>query len=352
MIVLFLVVLFIWSCNEDEGVEVIEEPIIADTSPYHSIKLTLVSNTIPYTYDTQIEMYDEDYGAYTLSVYDSQGTMVWELIWRDLFFENNKIDIKPVIANEKIIVSVLGVISVHDLVTGEFLWEVETGSSQAAFDVSQERLYVVNYEDTLVSGFDLNTGEHTFEWTEDYTDIVGIEVREDKFVLFYESSDGFERNGYLFDQDWTYERRVQVEDPTLQAAIWDQAESSDGSEDVNLLIDGRLETAWSENVKGYGEKEWVELRRNLPTLVHELVLYNGDHTSEKAYEENSKIKNATISIGNNKSFNHTFNTFEYNKASVIKFIRPITADFIFIQIEGAEPGTLYKNTSLTEVYTR
>lgn len=138
----------------------------------------------------------------------------------------------------------------------------------------------------------------------------------------------------------------------MTKAIWDQAESSDDSDTAQFLVDGRLDTAWSESVKGYGEKEWVELRKNLPILVHELVIYNGDHTSEKAYEENSKIRNATISVGNNKSFVHTFDSFEYNKPSVIKFIRPITADFIFIQIEGAEPGTLYKNTSLTEVYTR
>jgi hypothetical protein len=37
---------------------------------------------------------------------------------------------------------------------------------------------------------------------------------------------------------------------------------------------------------------------------------------------------------------------------IIEFVKPITADYVLITIEAAEPGSLFKNTGITELYTQ
>ena len=141
-----------------------------------------------------------------------------------------------------------------------------------------------------------------------------------------------------------------MEKETLPTS-WDKIESSDESEDVYRLIDGNLKTCYSESVKGYGEKEWVELTRVLPTTVHKLKIANGDHSSEKAFSENAKLKQVTLSIGGGKSFTYKFSNFEYGYIDEICFVKPIIADYVLMTIIEVEPGELYKNTSFSEIET-
>lgn len=348
----------LWSCDKDDNkgdVDVAEEVPVIDAEALHNLKLTSVLNTVPYTVRTSKEMYDSNYGEYTVQVFDSKSAMVWALTWRDLSLKLGPFNPMRKIEGDKMFVSIQGTISVHDLLTGEFLWEVETESDHSNFSVYGDVLYVLHCKDQLVSTFDVETGGHLEDWQGDYQGLTGIYVNDENITLYYSTEDSYERNAYLLNKDWVYDKRVKYDLAPKRQVRWDQAESSDedqASSQIGLIIDGSLDSKWSEGVKGYGEKEWFELKKNLPTMVYELVIYNGDHTSDKAYEENAKIKQASISVGNNKSFLHIFDTFVYNEPAVIEFIRPITADYLYLQIVEAQPGTLYKNTVITEVYTQ
>lgn len=352
-IVCFTVISLTGCEKENEEIsEAVAEVKIVDQEAYHNIKLTSILNTIPYTITTDLEMDDENYGRYILKVFDSKSAMIWSLVWRDINKEEGGYHPKKLIVNDKLFMGIQGVVSAHDLLTGEFLWEVETDSNVSGFSVYDNILYVLNYDGNLVSTFDVSTGAYISSWNGDYDQVTGIDVDGEYITLYYATDDAYERNGYLINKDWTYDKRVKYTKVKEAQQVWDYAIASDDSQDVVNIIDGSLDSSWSESVKGYGEKEWVELKKDIPVIVNKLVIYNGDHTSEKAYEEGAKIKKAMISVGDNKSFVYIFEEFDYNKPSIIEFIRPITADYIFIQIVEAEAGTLYKSTAITQVYTQ
>lgn len=351
--VCFMVIILTGCEKKDEEISEVETEVkIIDQDAYHNIKLTSILNTIPYTITTDLEMDDENYGRYTLKVFDSKSAMIWSLVWRDINKKEGDYNPKRLIVDDKVFMGIQGVVSVHDLLTGEFLWEVETDSFVSGFSVYDNILYILNYDGNLVSTFDVSTGAYISSWNDDYDQVTGIDVDGEYITLYYATDDDYERNGYLINKDWTYDKRVKYTKVNEVQQVWDSATSSDDSQDVVNIIDGSLDSSWSESVKGYGEKEWVELKKNIPVIVNKLVIYNGDHTSEKAFEECAKIKKAMISVGDNKSFVYIFEEFNYNKPSIIEFIRPITADYMFIQIVEAEAGTLYKNTAITEVYTQ
>lgn len=335
-------------CQEEEPI-VVEEPVIVlDQEEFHNTKLYSYNNTIPHIIRYYEEMDDDLYGSYKIEMFDSNFDPVWRFDFRDMEryepFAN-----PPYIYEDKLIVNVKGIVSVLDLLTGAFLWEVETTKPLTDVTVYNDELYILYYNNHLITVFDMNTGEELRHY--DYEFDADAVYVDDNIVIAFMKNESSSRNAVSFKSDGSFDKQMRFHLQDEEVILWDIAESSDESEFATNVIDGDYQTSWHENVKGYGEKEWIELTRQNFAIVHKLNIYNGNHESEKDFEENSKIKVANISIGDGKSFTYIFSNFEYGVMDSIEFVKPITADYILITIIEAEPGTLFKNTSISEIST-
>lgn len=346
----FFLILLLVGCQKEAPPVVDEEAvIIVDDEEYHNTRLYSYNNSIPHIIRYYEDMDDEVYGTYRIEMYDNNFDPVWRYDYRDL--ERTEAYARPpLIYEDKLVVNVQGIVSVLDLLTGQFLYEVETSQRLSDVYVKDDELYVLYYEDHLISVFDIHTGETLRHIDYDVSGLNDLYVN-DKIIAFERTDDDFLRNALAFDLDGNFDKRMRFHEEDETKVVWDLAESSDESETASAVIDMNRRTSWHENVKGYGEKEWIELTRMDFTVVKKLFIYNGDHSSEKNYMENAKIKVADISIGDGKSFTYIFDEFVYDQVDVIEFVKPITADYVFITIVEVEPGTMFKNTTISEIYT-
>lgn len=345
-----LVILLLVGCQDDQPPIVEEEVVIVvDSDKYHKSKLYNYNNSIPHIIRYYEEMDDDLYGNFIIEMFDSNFDPVWSYEYRDL--ERRELFARaPLIYEDKLVVNVQGIVNVLDLLTGNFLYEIETKKSLTDVFVKDNELYVLHYQEHLVSVFDIQTGETLRHIDYDSNDSNDIFV-DDKIIVFERTNNQMTRNALSFNSDGSFDKAMRFHEESSSPVIWELAETSDESDNAHLAIDQNKRTFWHETVKGYGEKEWIELTRDNFTLVNKLYLYNGNHSSEKAYEENAKIKVADISIGDGKSFTYIFDTFLYDHVDVIEFIKPITADYVLITIVEVEPGSMFKNTTISEIYT-
>lgn len=351
-ILLVLCAFLLIGCK-DKVIEPVEEPIVIeiDEECFHNTKLKKFNNSIPHIYKNYIEMDDDTYGNYVVEMYDSNYDPVWSYTWRDLIVSREDYDIVPLIYEDRMIINVQGVISVHDLLTGAFIWELETTQTDAKFAVEDDILYVLGYKENYVSGVSLETGELLLEIKDDsYLDVNAIAI-EDDIIAYYETMN-ITRNAVSFDKTGTFKKRLAYQERSRVLESWSLAITSDETEAANNLIDEKKNTCWRETVKGYGEKEWVEITRTFPVIVNELRIMNGDQSLKKSYNENAKLKKVTLSVGDGKSFTYIFENFEYGKEDIIKFVKPIMADYILLTIIEAEPGEVFKNTCISEIGTK
>lgn len=350
-IVLCLMVLMLWGCKEaDPVVETPEVVIERDEEAYHSMKIYSFNNLIPHLMKYYDEMDDDTYGSFIIETLDSNFELVYRIEYRDLIKQSDSFADKPTVHEDKLVTNVQGVVGIHDLLTGAFLWEVET-RGVTDYAVYDGILYVLNHDEDLITSFDLQTGQELMHIRSSARNLTDLQVDGRSIIAYYRALHETDKNGFEYAMDGSYLRKVHVGNQDQGITTWSKAESSDESDTAQLAVDGNIHTAWQESVKGYGTKEWIELTRPLPTLVNRLVIFNGDQSSEKAYDENAKLKQAVISVGDGKSFLYKFEQFEYGKPEVIEFVKPITADYILITIEEAEPGTMFKSTGISEIYT-
>lgn len=350
---LIVCALFLVACGQDEAVEPVVEPeevIVVDDKPYHNVKLKTYNNTIPHIIKNYVEMDDDKYGSYIVEMYDTNYEAVWRYMWRDMNKDLGPFALEPVIYENMMIVNAQGVVSVHDLVSGEFKWELETSSLHDVL-VHEGVLYVLNYMDNYITGVSLENGKIIYEVKDkDYQEADAIAIENDK-VIAYKKTKEISRNALCFDMAGKFVKKNVYMEEQKTKIFWDKAESSDESLEAINLIDGQTKTVWTESVKGYGEKEWVEITKTLPVTVSKLYITNGDHSSEKSYNDNAKLKEIVLSVGDGKSFTYKFDNFEYGVKEEIKFVKPVVADYILLTIVQAEPGDLFKNTCISEIET-
>ncbi len=359
ILIILVIILNLVACN-NEVVEVVDPPEIIelDTTSYHKMKLSTDTNGVPFLIKYKEEMVDENYGDVLIEVLDTKCKRVWSLKWRDLYLTGKYLSSKPMIYETYLIMNVQGVISIHDLLTGTFLWELQTSNENTNFYVHEQILYVLYHEDNFITGVQLSDGKKIFEVLEEdrFEGVNRLKVDGKNVLAFKEEQAGKENHlkTHVFALDGTYEgkhfKRIEIE--KIKNVKWDEIEASSSFDQAINIIDFQRKSVWSEDVKGYGEKEWIEMKKAMPTVVHNLVIYNGDHSNEKNFIENSKIKYASITVGEGRSFKYIFEEFVYNEPVIIEFIQPVTADYLILTIEEVEPGTMYKNTSITEIYTQ
>ena len=348
--ILILCVFLLFGCQEEPIVEPVEEVIVLDTDAYHNVKLKTYNNTLPHIIKSYDEMDDDEYGSFNIQMYDTNYDAVWKYSWRDLNKNQGDFAESPVIKDNKLVSNVQGVVSVHDLATGTYLWEIET-LENSIVALNEGVLYVLHYNENFITGIDIESGKVILEIKDDgYVEADAVAIDDDLIVAYYRTTN-MTRNAVAFDKDGTYKKKMQYEVMRPTKTVWDAVETSDESEDGLFLIDGSTKSMWQESVKGYGEKEWVEITKILPVMVSKLWIINGDQTSIKAFNDNAKLKTVSLSIGDGKSFTYTFEYFGYGYKDEIQFVKPIVADYIMMTIVESEPGDLFKNTCVTEIGT-
>lgn len=334
-------------CSEAENLETeVVEEIVLDQEEALNGRLKSFNHTIPHIYRDYLIMEDDRYGDFTVEMYDTNFEPVWKYTWRNLDNEQGEMACEPKFYGNVMVVALQGVVSVHDLATGAFKWELQTSQEQEIM-VYEDVLYVLGYEQHFLVGVDIETGEIVLNIpNKNYPTMTKVTANERNIIAYDNNNDAL-----FFNLKGQYEKKDKYIPKNATNVIWDEVVTSDDSEEGVLVIDGDAKTCWTESVKGYGEKEWLEISRHMPTIVSKLMIVNGNHSSETAYEENAKLKTIKVTIGSGKKFTYVFEEFEYGKIDEIKFVQPIAADYISMTIIEAEPGTVYKNTFISEIMT-
>ncbi len=341
LIVCFIMILMFSfvSCKEKEETEK-EEVIELDTKKINSGSVKSFSENKPVTYTFKKDSID-NYFDFKIRTYDKNTKSVWEYKWKGME-EKNQVHYQ--FSKDYFVININKVIEVHDLYTGKFLWQLQVDNSND-FYIEDTDLYVLNYKG-YISKFDLTTGENTFN-IENNKYIKADNIVVDSDIIVYNSKT---LKSITFDADGKVKKRGFYAPDKIKINRWDKVIVSDDS-DASALIDGDIKTSWNESKKGYGEKESIEIYRNLPTLIRRVYIVNGNNSSEKAYDENAKISTMSMNLGDGKTIHYTFDDFNYEQVTEINLIRPVVSDNIMFKIIDAKEGTVFKRTCISEIYT-
>jgi hypothetical protein len=115
-----------------------------------------------------------------------------------------------------------------------------------------------------------------------------------------------------------------------------------------------LSTAWVEGVKGYGIGQYLEyVFENQSPRVTTILLYNGYVKSEKAWKENSRVKQLLLSINNTPyailELADTRARQQFNVGAIGH--NPFGLETVLrFEILDVYPGTKYEDTAISEIY--
>lgn len=134
-----------------------------------------------------------------------------------------------------------------------------------------------------------------------------------------------------------------------------------GDKDYNAdnLFDGDITTAWVEGVDGVGIGETIVIDLGEKQKVSGLAFVNGYLASCYSFNTNGKVTSVLIEFGDGSSVEQTFYPYNYSTDSkdavsywdteLVSLPRPIMTDKITITILGAEAGTSYEDTCISEI---
>eukprot|EP00792_Barthelona_sp_PAP020_P002320 TRINITY_DN13790_c0_g1_i1.p1 TRINITY_DN13790_c0_g1~~TRINITY_DN13790_c0_g1_i1.p1 ORF type:complete len:257 (+),score=61.31 TRINITY_DN13790_c0_g1_i1:46-771(+) len=170
-----------------------------------------------------------------------------------------------------------------------------------------------------------------------------------------------EYTGCQYDLDGNFLAYLSDQPSALQKHKWQSVEASSvlttraGNYQPANVIDGNLETAWSEGIKEYGEDEWIEIRSRVPYLISSITIYNGYQKSEEDYNENGRAEEVDITFGEADSIRYTFSEQDetedgYSRVK-LNLLTPVQAEYVTLRIREGGQSELYKNTFISEIVT-
>lgn len=118
---------------------------------------------------------------------------------------------------------------------------------------------------------------------------------------------------------------------------------------ANRVIDGDLDTAWVEGVRGVGINEWIMLETtdNSKMTVSAIEFSLGYQKSDQLLKSNGWPNKVLIECENNYKQEAEFYTFDYS--SVVVLDQSQTTKWIKITILEATPGAKYDDTCISEI---
>lgn len=127
----------------------------------------------------------------------------------------------------------------------------------------------------------------------------------------------------------------------------------------NNLTDGDYATVWAEGVSGTGEGESVTLHLSSPQPVFGVQICNGYTADADLYEKNGKVSKVRVDFGEGTVLEQGVDGYGFEGADPetlaqmnlnrIELEAPVVTDTITITITGAEKGTKYDDTCISEI---
>lgn len=133
---------------------------------------------------------------------------------------------------------------------------------------------------------------------------------------------------------------------------WLSSSSALNSYPIELTVDGKLETAWLEGVKGNGIGEWIMYSSETDQIVSSITLYNGYLKNDKVYINNGKIKKLSIEFSDGEIITKDLPKEKYINAKngyVINLEIPKTTTSVKLTILDAYQGAYYTDTGISEI---
>ena len=133
---------------------------------------------------------------------------------------------------------------------------------------------------------------------------------------------------------------------------WLSSSSALNSYPIELTVDGKLETAWLEGVKGNGIGEWIMYSAETDQLVSSITLYNGYLKNDKVYINNGKIKKLSIEFSDGEIITKDLPKAKFNDAKngyVINLETPKITTSVKLTILDAYQGAYYTDTGISGI---
>jgi uncharacterized caspase-like protein len=120
------------------------------------------------------------------------------------------------------------------------------------------------------------------------------------------------------------------------------------SYDPSMLFDGDNTTAWVEADAAEGIGESVTLYFGAGRLVSGLDILNGYDKDEDTWQDNARVRGATLTLSSGKSFEIELPDVRENNR--FEFSKPVKTESLTITIDSVYDGKKYADTAISELY--
>lgn len=117
-------------------------------------------------------------------------------------------------------------------------------------------------------------------------------------------------------------------------------------------VDGMLNTAWLEGIKGNGIGEWIMYSAETEQLLSSITLFNGYLKNNTTYVSNGKIKKLSVELSDGSILTYDIpkSNFSESKNGVkFTFDEPVKTSFVKITILDIYTGSYYTDTALSGI---
>ena len=120
------------------------------------------------------------------------------------------------------------------------------------------------------------------------------------------------------------------------------------SHDPFYVIDGTLENAWVEGVKGQGKGESLTMFLDNTYEISGFIIYAGYQKTEETYKRNSRPKQIRISFSSGQYVDIVLN--DYYGEQRVSFSSVVESSSISFTLLSVYPGSKYQDTVISEIY--
>ncbi len=142
-------------------------------------------------------------------------------------------------------------------------------------------------------------------------------------------------------------KRILVSAPVSYATASSTYSADQATHGASNLLDGKLDTNWTEGVEGNGEWEYVEFFFTGEYLITGMTIHSGNHASAASYEQNARPYRIELMFSDG-TFMY-YNLMDKMVQQTITFDQSVVADSVRLSIESVYEGSKYEDTVISEV---
>ncbi len=174
-----------------------------------------------------------------------------------------------------------------------------------------------------------------------------VEVDQDNVYVHYQNSENTDYNLIQYQKTdgkaklsyWLEENEVFFSNVSASSTL-------DGYPTQNLL-DGLLETGWSEGESDYGIGQTLMFESDQNKALSKIIIENGYQKSEDLFYANGRVKKIRVTLSNDKSY--VFDLHNNMGNNVLTFDEMQSANKVEIEILEIYPAEKYTDTVISSV---